>query len=923
MVRVIETSRSTVWGNRSTVNFGVMTLLLSLLLSFNVACGGSTTPSTDSGSSVDVSSSCSPGSSLAGDEACTACGAEECICLADNTWKTIGAACSASCSPGTTSSGDEACAACSCEECICLADKTWKCLGEACAVGTCEPGDTKDAGDGCNTCACDTTGEWQCTANTCGECVPGETKKTNDGCNDCFCNTDAIWDCGDDPCACEPGATKAAEDGCNTCECDDNGGWDCTTDPCGECSPGETKTAADECSECTCTNESTWSCDSSACTGCPPPKAHECSLKDSWAKNPNSDECCPYDSPCARPDENWQSYDSLEECNGGAPPGCTPGDTQPAGDDCNTCTCSANGEWECTTNQCGCTPGEITVNGCDFCVCNANLTESCSDNNCNICGVPWDAKVCEAVDTWAKEPTTGTCCLYAKPCWSPMGYEQFATEQACEDSNIPEPVCSAGETQTNDGCPDKPQANCTCNAAGTGWDCPTCPVCDAGETQPKATCPAQTCTCQAGQWNCPAGPCPECDPGETQPNPLCSDKIDYNCTCSSGQWTCPTCPECDFAGQQQPNPDCADYQTCTCSGTLTWTCPQDPCPECTAGDWKMADAPFQCNTCNCSPDGFWNCPNSPCPECTPGEAGDGPNAGCTCDGNGFWDCPVIEGCPSTSTVSDSECISSFGGDSAGAMNVWLKTNAGECCEYDNPCMQPPGDLGLGGPFFSASECANGSVGCPNISFCTLECCAPPSFSNCLKDGDGCDTCNCPEGGGPTNCASSPDGALPSGTPGQVVNNGCVQCTCVSGATGADWDCNDDACETCDPSIIIDAETGLGVWKIADDGCNGCHCSDAGGGDGYYYCSTYSCSPGVCAPPNAGWVGDTSVMWGLSPGGLCCPYPGPNAVPTDVDSGGIQGYVKFAEEVECHDMQILWGVPGAPNSEPMSTCPTCP
>ncbi|HEY0139162.1 MAG TPA: hypothetical protein VGB85_33975, partial [Nannocystis sp.] len=50
---------------------------------------------------------------------------------------------------------------------------------------------------------------------------------------------------------------------------------------------------------------------------------------------------------------------------------CTDGDTKPAGDGCNTCTCS-DGDWACTELACEpdvCQPGETKQQDCNTCGC--------------------------------------------------------------------------------------------------------------------------------------------------------------------------------------------------------------------------------------------------------------------------------------------------------------------------------------------------------------------------------------------------------------------------------------------------------------------------------------------------------------------------------------------------------------------------
>ena len=84
----------------------------------------------------------------------------------------------------------------------------------------------------------------------------------------------------------------------------------------------------------------------------------------------------------------------------GFPPGmCEPGDQIPADDGCNTCTCDDSGLWACTEIDCGstgggeCTPGDTMPagDGCNTCTCDDTGLWGCSEIAC-----PPQVNVCEA-----------------------------------------------------------------------------------------------------------------------------------------------------------------------------------------------------------------------------------------------------------------------------------------------------------------------------------------------------------------------------------------------------------------------------------------------------------------------------------------------------------------------------------------------
>ena len=79
-----------------------------------------------------------------------------------------------------------------------------------------------------------------------------------------------------------------------------------------------------------------------------------------WLREPESSECVEAFDGCLPPttdDEIWMQFNSLVECQSIT---CKYGDTRPAGDGCNTCSCSASsatnlerGYWLCSNEPCG------------------------------------------------------------------------------------------------------------------------------------------------------------------------------------------------------------------------------------------------------------------------------------------------------------------------------------------------------------------------------------------------------------------------------------------------------------------------------------------------------------------------------------------------------------------------------------------
>jgi hypothetical protein len=81
---------------------------------------------------------------------------------------------------------------------------------------------------------------------------------------------------------------------------------------------------------------------------------------------------------------------------------CKPGESFPAADGCNTCTCGMDGVLGCTLLDCE-----------------------------PVCPPPIMKPNCEQVPTFVQDPTTGFCCEYATPCEAPTGWKRFDSSDAC------------------------------------------------------------------------------------------------------------------------------------------------------------------------------------------------------------------------------------------------------------------------------------------------------------------------------------------------------------------------------------------------------------------------------------------------------------------------------------------------------------
>ncbi len=200
-----------------------------------------------------------------------------------------------------------------------------------------------------------------------------------------------------------------------------------------------------------------------SCQWVTPPANVRCAGIQTFAKNPGDDTCCEYPSPCNVPD-GWETFESEAACEGLATEGeacslygtqcadglecafecpyptndpancnygfnpngtcqqpavCVEGDTQPAEDGCNTCTCSG-GQWACT--EIACLPSECTTDA------------DCIETGCSgqVCAPQAVITTCEFRPEYAcyNEPTTSCGCNNGQ-----CGWAQTADLAACLGGN--------------------------------------------------------------------------------------------------------------------------------------------------------------------------------------------------------------------------------------------------------------------------------------------------------------------------------------------------------------------------------------------------------------------------------------------------------------------------------------------------------
>jgi hypothetical protein len=255
------------------------------------------------------------------------------------------------------------------------------------------------ANDGCNTCTCTIEGEVECTARACDP-VTGCDQK--DGCADAggpYSDAGGPYSDAGSPCdsklgcydagipppldycrgdaSYKPGETFRAEDGCSSCVCDMLGNISCDKKVCYEpdaaVAPGTCEyagtvymqaawfPASDGCNKCFCTESGVVECTVASChddAGLPGRPVEDAGLRDGGVRDAGA-------GSCIVGDKLYRVGEGFER-----------------GDNCNKCTCVADGFVECTSNSCappaGCFLGNQLIHygesvtcedGCNTCTC--------------------------------------------------------------------------------------------------------------------------------------------------------------------------------------------------------------------------------------------------------------------------------------------------------------------------------------------------------------------------------------------------------------------------------------------------------------------------------------------------------------------------------------------------------------------------
>ena len=532
---------------------------------------------------------------------------------------------------------------------------------------------------------------------------------------------------------------------------------------------------------------------------------------------------------------------------------CMSGESRSADDDCNTCLCTDEGVWECTTEVC--LPAECTEDECGprpqipDQVCADGTTAGigdCTRNQDGTCG--WTRTECPPICEPGEELSQfdGNDCIC-------NGAGQF--ECLC-DSESPGPSCiCSGEGEwlcENPAiCSESQPCTAQYDNCGCEWVC-------SSQTLPTANCdvecedsgPAPMCACENG--TCLVDDPATCEDSECE---VYVDTCSCTWACDDGSDVRPACerecapeelgpmPSCGCDGEScaletslpdecRDDSDCQAYfDTCRCE----WGCSSDPdalaqcdqvCPdldastaiacECKDGECSSAaacvegetrDAEDGCNTCRCV-DGSWACTELGCAnECQDASGCEPFYDSCSCD----WTCIVADENPVT---------------------------CARACPPDNT---PPPEC----------TCEDGQ-------------CAAAEAATC-QDGettnDGCNTCACSNGEWRCTLRFCPDEC----EDGDTRMEDCNSCICDNGQ----WACTELVCPEACSLEDCPGEGPLVPTQACDDGTTaGPECERNLDGDCAWVITM--CPPGV--PPGQACTQDADCQRTGCSGTICASAP---------------------------------------------------
>ena len=460
-------------------------------------------------------------------------------------------------------------------------------------------------------------------------------------------------------------------------------------------------------------------------------------------------------------------------------------------DGCNTCSCSENGGFVCTTMDCG------------MCTLEA-------------CGV--QPEIPEVVCEDGTTAGIGEC----EP--QPSGICGWTTTQ-CEEKK---PSC------VNDGCPST-EASCDGNIAVSG----TTYMCDEDTGLCTETGTGLSEDCWELEMLCENGDCVEANPCEFM---LC----ETGSTCYEGECYQTYCEESCGSPCDNPSPSCVGvaycnpYSTCVCGVASEGECSDTSCSEVDCGEGYLCEE----GECVYSPCDGVDC-GEPCSTCAPNDEScqDVIGPAEACNGEGLCVLNAALKCEEEDLCADVICLvtqASCDGDTA------LSGTYSECEPETGACLEAPG-LPPQDCAETGFVCSNGACVKPTGPCDSVDCpSSPPSCDgNFALSGfiSICDTetgeCLPTPGAPPQDCAAMGMVCVSGYCTDSPCDKFVPPCTDDSECPGKEiclFDgCNPSACD-CDPltgDIICTADCSGGICG-KDDGCGLIACLKG-----------YSCEAGEC------------------------------------------------------------------------------